>query len=121
MTVNVPLLRKAVEWVEQQDLLPDEERMWDQTDWVTTGVCGTTCCVAGWVALNNLPPGGRVADPTGMGPSEVHAPHTLPVSVASYARDLLGLDADSAGRLFYGGNDATDIRAIAEEIVGEAL
>lgn len=35
MTVNVPLLRKAVEWVEEQVAVPEIDRQWRQRTWVT--------------------------------------------------------------------------------------
>lgn len=40
--VDVPLLRKVVEWVEEQAVLPKSVRLWDQAAWG----CNTAMCVA---------------------------------------------------------------------------
>lgn len=69
--IDVPLLRKAVEWVEEQEALPPRQREWRQSVWrgvafrpagivqgplqaarVVSGgrSCGTTYCVAGYIA-----------------------------------------------------------------------
>ena len=72
LKVNIPLLRKAVEWVEQQEKLPEWAREWDQEHWVSEKQwaqldhlaavecgdesaekyaphCGTAYCVAGYI------------------------------------------------------------------------
>lgn len=57
---NIPLLRKAVEWVEGQEAL-NEGREWHQADWVVFpslssiqrgGWCETAFCVAGKIAFD---------------------------------------------------------------------
>lgn len=117
MKPNVPLLRKAVEWVEEQDQLP-EGRVWYQGAWFTrfegTPWCGTAMCIAGKVALDagwKQRPGTGSRVIRGLEESSAH----------EVARDLLGLRDWEAERLFSGGNDAFDIRREAERIAGERL
>jgi hypothetical protein len=59
--INVPLLRKVVEWAEEQANLSPEDRIWRQQVWILTDselmtdadpYCGTTMCIAGKVALD---------------------------------------------------------------------
>lgn len=119
--VNVPLLRKAVEWVEEQAALPDVDREWNQEFWylpagshfAETG-CGTTYCVAGYVALVS-----------GWKPFDFHmAEDELSkqvVDVPLIARQLLGIDLFQAEELFRAYNTAADVRGVAEAIAGEAL
>lgn len=120
--VNVPLLRKAVEWVEEQAALPVETRTWFQGDWVVTEArrlrdhghsagCGTSYCVAGWVASQAYP---ELADSQ----SALVGDEVLYTS--EVAAELLGLTSYDH-TLFWGGNSAADIRRIAEELAGEKL
>lgn len=52
MNVNVPLLRKVVEWVEEQEGLQGTEREWYQATWISRyNWCGTQMCVAGKIAI----------------------------------------------------------------------
>jgi len=150
--VNVPLLRKAVEWVEEQDKKPEIESEWYQGEWMVSdrqyawrmaseGVaeyrdamyarneylsydeqkklvelasywlensCGTAYCVAGYVAQMHEP-----------GFQTAH--QVRGESIENYARKKLGLSQDQADQLFSGGNDAADVRMIAEFIAGEKL
>lgn len=127
-TVNIPLLRKAVEWVEAEEARPYREREWNQATWYlersdtaqAEGWCGTACCVAGWVGLNS-PDVAMERDEEGELTNRVtyHGGHS--VHVADYARMQLGLTDAEADELFAGANAAADIRRIAEEIAGEAL
>lgn len=124
--VNVPLLRKAVEWAEAEAAKPPELCEWEQNWWSLSvqvreqrryyddltpeeqrafnkaPTCGTCYCIAGYVAAQA---GARVA---GWGMEDI-------------ATDLLGLDFDAARRLFYSHNTIEDVRRIAEEIAGERL
>ena len=114
--VNIPLLRKAVEWVEEQDRLPEQQRQWNQWNFVELesdridGGCGTAYCVAGYI--------GALVDArftnTSLIETEDGAMH-----VADVAEDALGLP-DRHG-LFQCNNTAADIRRIAEGIAGERL
>lgn len=111
--VNIPLLRKAVEWVEEQDALPEDTRQWMQDVWGLSEDdrlmeyghsvgCGTAYCV-----------GGKIAEDAGIDWSIQAAGHV--------AGDLLGLTGLQADELFEPGNTAADIRRIAESIAGERL
>lgn len=109
MEPNVPLLRKVVEWVEEQDRLPKSERVWNQIFW-----CGTTYCIAGKLALDD---GWQVLD------SQSNTVHKggLAAWPDDIAKNLLGLAIGDASQLFDPDNTAADIRRIAEELAGERL
>lgn len=131
MTVNIPLLRKAVEWVEYQDALPIEQREWFQGEWVDAdgwrfedlaekevieeseasvlkSSCGTAYCVAGYIGQSLE--SAYAASDTYEG-----------VHVSDFAAEALGLDFHEHVALFSAYNTAADIREIAEEIAGEKL
>ncbi len=120
--VNIPLLRKAVEWVEEQDALPEETRTWYQGAYVVierwrvadlahdTG-CGTAYCLAGYVASQ--------VDPNLAESSAYVNDDGDYVSTNLVASEILGLPYDH--NLFNGGNDAETIRRLAEEYAGEKL
>lgn len=129
--VNVPLLRKAVEWAEAEAVKPPELREWEQNWWVLTPEerarrvevaqndpnyydsrewaayikapeCGTCYCIAGFVAAQT--------DSGAVG-----------YQVEAAAAEALGLDLDSAGPLFDCDNTIEDVRRIAESLAGERL
>ena len=124
--VNVPLLRKAVEWVEEQDKLPLVQSQWNQGNWVTSpenwaadiawetgttvdpAACGTAYCVAGYI--------GQMLNPEYKETSIVDDVH-----VSDFAAEALGLEYYEADELFSGSNEAEDVRRIAERIAGERL
>lgn len=135
--VDVPTLRKAVEWVEWQETLGEEnpDRVWYQSVWLLPlrevfteeerarskfrdWSCETAMCMAGYIALNLADPDpeykphikidGRVVDKYG---NEYEVEHL--------ALATLGLSEDYG--MFVGHNTAADIRQIAESIVGGAL
>lgn len=132
--LNVPLLRKAVEWVEEQDALdlsvahhqallegsPSYEhdhgtdRWWNQQTWLKASDCGTAMCLAGFVVTL-----------AGYEPTYDAAYCALPgkykVTVSDTAQQLLGLSDLQAGRLFAPNNTAADIRELAEAYAGEKL
>ena len=130
-TVNVPLLRKAVEWAEAEAAKPPELCEWEQRLYVLPTVetasadliaefgglerlaeerqrhgrsedCGTCYCVAGYVAsLSGQEFGYHEAD--------------------VIAAEALGLDGYEASSLFDARNTIEDVRRIAEEIARERL
>lgn len=143
--VNIPMLRKAVEWVEEQDKLPKIESRWNQGQWLTDAnvVLNDAALEAlggpEWFWSATYSPqtlrekrkelehlcgtaycvAGYVAqlhDERYAVSAEVEGNHSQDV-----ARRVLGLSADQADRLFYGENTAADVRRIAEEIAGEKL
>lgn len=135
MKPNVALLRKAVEWVEEQEALDlaGLNSEWNQEVWAAYQVklptgeiaggrgvsreyaCGTTYCVAGKVAeWAGWDVHGYLADLDD--PDFITEDH--PASIA--AREL-GLNTPEASRLFWHSNTAADVRRIAEEIADEPL
>lgn len=141
-TPNRARLISAAEWVAAQDArrrlgLPNE---WLQNHWLTrmlntSSECGTACCIAGRIALEdggkpavydyyegkwstdlnawqNLYDGATTDDVMFPGDTE-----TTPVRW--YARDALGLTEHQAGLLFDAGNDyATVIEVIKDILAG---
>lgn len=134
-TVDIPLLRKGLEWVEEQEALPVERRRWNQGQYVVSWRffldtrltrrafdaaatqpetaalldCGTACCFAGYIA--------QEAEP-GFTEKSIEYQNT-------YARDVavdhLGITDGQARSLFDGDNSAAAVRRICEEIAGEPL
>ncbi len=126
--VNIPLLRKAVEWVESQAVLPRATRQWRQQSWVVNEEtrrtlfghargCGTAYCLAGWIASQTNP---HLANT-----DLYHDPETdTYISSQGVALDALGLTLPPGALnhpLFGYNNTARDIRRIAEKIAGEKL
>jgi hypothetical protein len=130
--VNVPLLRKAVEWVEEQAALP-YNGAWDQNDWARTlstwesqkRGCGSAYCFAGYVSQTAYP---EFAD------TSVITVNANTYKTSDIAMALLGLTDEHyllgsrALRvpgidryLFQGDNSPEDIRAICEFVAGEKL
>jgi hypothetical protein len=125
-SVNIPLLRKAVEWAEASAAAEDGE--WHQGAWVhfnqvvaeqlgavviagsrhAIEKCGTAYCIAGYV--------GQLVDPAYEKSEWVGDTH---VSIA--AEMALGLTSEQADQLFRGSNTIEDIRRVAEEIAGGPL
>ena len=127
LTPNIPLLRKMVEWVEEQAQLT-ENREWYQADWIVApseylgladeaeNWCGTACCVAGKVALMD---GWKPAFFSGLATTVTKDGEYR--EVKEVAAELLGIPDYGVHPLFDGNNTAADIRRIAEEIAGEPL
>lgn len=108
---NIPALRKAVEWVEQQAALPKEEREWEQIHWISRrSYCGTAYCVAGYVAIKLV--GAKVDDAARDRRTNCH--------VSDIAAEYLGIRGVEDS-LFCATNDAADIRRAAENLAGEPL
>ena len=131
---NIPLLRKTVEWVEEQAALADTKRRWYQGTWwevevdvanaqqdMNDPLCGTAMCFAGKVAydagwtpiLSEQDGEYRYADEA--------TKNGVTQSISIVAQDLLGIDDEQASDLFSGSNNASRIRQIAEYIAGERL
>ena len=130
--VNIPLLRKAVEWAEAEAVKPEIDRTWIQGTWITRSWtaaydmleevsniedhqlkavaehCGTAYCVAGYI--------GQLLDERYAIVSEVDGVH-----VSEFVEQALGLDECDAEALFAGGNSIEDIRILAERFAGERL
>lgn len=115
--VNIPLLRKAVEWAEAEAAKPEWAREWDQGAWWvdarfdTARDCKTAFCIAGWTCFAD----GADRDPRF---TSILADGT---QVSTYAAHALGLTEVQAAALFDGGNQIADVRRIAEDIAGERL
>jgi hypothetical protein len=129
--VNIPLLRKAVEWAEAEAAKPPEMCEWEQRRYILPRLdeadpetasaygglenvarereefgkaeeCGTCYCIAGYVAAVS----GRPFDY---------------YSAEYVASEELGISAFGADALFCATNSIADVRRIAEEIAGERL
>lgn len=93
-TPDIPRLRKIVEWAEEQEALDRSDRQWNQQIWLNE--CGTACCVAGKVVLDD---GWKpIRDPLSGG-LEVHKDGRRS-DVVSVATQILGLTNSQAGQLF---------------------
>lgn len=124
--VNIPLLRKVVEWAEVEAAKPLELSAWYQKNWAVPVTdfpfydeklgyyhkapeCGACFCIAGYT--------GQVAGITiSKSGAFVDGQH-----VSDFARTALGLTGDQAETLFDAENTIEDVRRIAEEIAGERL
>lgn len=128
MTVDIPLLRKGLEWAEAEAAKPLENCEWHQSRWrsdprelsrvihfddngemvvveVTKSPdCGTCFCLAGYLMTE----AGIEFNDNGFDNETKGA-------------ELLGITLSQASRLFAGGNTIGDLRTIAEEIAGERL
>jgi len=114
-TVNIPLLRKAVEWAEAEAAKPWELSEWNQAEvavepqWLQSesgeqkaDECGTCYCIAGYIA----------------------ALDGVMVNRMEYAAGVLGIprtDSMTVSPLFASQNTIEDVRRIAESIAGERL
>lgn len=136
--IDIPQLRKIVEWAEAEAAKPRELSNWEQGWWVSDDgkwseydadgehhimekdpSCGTCFCIAGQLAFCNLNKGewldsDVVRDEMG---DEI-------TSVAARALDLLGVTYNQRPQqfpLFSADNSIETIREIAEELAGERL
>lgn len=116
-TVDAERLNHLLAWAEAEDLkaqagLPSA---WDQTVWSNS--CGTACCIAGKVALED---GGKpVAREYGQMKlvNEFRMPNGQEVEPEAYARRELGLTDDEAEALFESNNDLDRLRGLVAAIV----
>lgn len=127
--VNIPLLRKVVEWAEAEWEKRERGEFceWDQNDWYTipqwaavrqdlpVTACGTAMCIAGYVAYNADPYLRANVDRNGAW-SNAQGKHACQI-----AQEELGLTDEQAEVLFRASNTIEMVREIAEEIAGEPL
>jgi hypothetical protein len=119
LELDVPLLRKAVEWVQTEAKRPVKESEWCQGEWRVFGrdmgrTCDTVYCVAGYVATVV---GTKWVDyPSRDGSLYAGFFDSDDRSASVIARKALGLDADEARALFHGNNSAKRVLEIAREI-----
>lgn len=122
--LDLPLLRKVVDWAAAEDAKPDRENcQWFQGDWATPGwqagrECETCYCIAGWVAY-------QVLDA-----KDLRTAPNRAALISQTAQDALGLtDEESNGSyemtgLFSASNDIDMVRRLAGNIArrrGEEL
>jgi hypothetical protein len=138
MTVDVPLLRKTLEWAytEWQKHLQGKPSEWNQCNWIgparearnnivldddelvaeavrTGEICGTACCIAGKIVIDD---GWSVPSPYyGTGGSVVRKGNRKE-HVIDVAAELLGISETNANALFYGSNTIYDLYRIASEL-----
>lgn len=115
--VNVPLLRKAVEWAESEAAKPREVSQWHQTRFAEPIDCGTAYCLAGWVAVNDGLPQSVFAEYM----AKSDASGEAAITIEDRAAAVLGLTDEQANRLFDADNTIEDVREIAESMAGERL
>lgn len=132
--VNVPLLRKTLDWAygEWQKARRGEISEWNQEDWmlpteavmpfdedeviaaVQQGLaCGTSCCIAGKVAFDD---GWRTRVPWGSSWLVHPAAPGAEYPAREVGADLLGLTDSQAHELFSGNNKIHDLYRIAARI-----
>lgn len=146
--VDIPLLRKVVEWVDEQDKIPEIDREWLQRTWhaashdhalhlashlpnvdydlvrsladVLQPHCGTAYCAAGYVAHLD----GMLKDNDNAfvsQPDHPDADDDGEISISQYAKERLGLTETQAAAMFNGANTAAQVRHYAEKAAGERL
>ena len=132
LEVNIPLLRKAVEWAEFEAAQPAIDCHWNQGWFVLKPQdvaadlldscesyeashldalaphCETTYCIAGYV--------GQLLNPAYAKNDTVRGVH-----VAEFARRELGISQGDAEWLFEGSHTIEEVRSVAEHIAGEKL
>lgn len=117
--VDAERLRHLVAWAESEDAkaragLPSE---WNQGIW--SNACGTACCIAGKVALED---GGKpiaIARPCTNATvvSSFRMPDGSEVDTSIYAQSALGLGDHQAEALFESSNDLDRVRRLVDDII----
>jgi hypothetical protein len=132
--VNIPLLRKAVEWAEAEAAKPAELCEWNQSYYYIPTLEERDTKFAhdstmqpepdfDWVAearKDLAPECGTCYCIAGYVASTVNGSFTY-YNAEYIAKDALGLSSGQAADLFFGGNSIDHVRRIAEEIAGEKL
>lgn len=110
---DLPLFRKAIDWVRTEAALPVSESQWNQGQWISPKLfgesCGTAYCVAGYVAYLS-------GFPIGSGSYPLVSTDLGSESIPGVARRLLGLTDEEAEALFGANNGIGEIEAIAAAI-----
>lgn len=133
-TVNIPLLRKAVEWAEAEAAKPLELCEWEQAEYVspkwrqelwrrTYEVKDDAPPAEEWfgrLALKS-PDCGTCYCVAGYVAAGMYGIDEEISDVRADAMEALGLDEDQADDLFHDDNTIQDVRRIAESIAGERL
>lgn len=74
-------------------------------------VCGTTACLAGWIAIMAAPPGSIITS------EYMHIPGQAADSIARYARKAAGLDEYQAAWLFDGDRYREEIIDALDQLI----
>ena len=120
--MDVQLLKRAIEWARTEDAKAERGDFcaWDQDSFAETTSCGTTMCLAGWVAheagLEMIWRSNSV-DSTWLDRVELDCAWIDPDDAAM---EVLGISTQQANRLFL--MTPTNINAVekvAQEIVAE--
>lgn len=144
--INIPMLRKAVEWAEAQQLEAQLNDMlgviseWNQGVWIArddeTNECGTSYCIAGYIVIQaGYKPRWSEDDTWSLawGQESVYVSdkyNNTRLLISDVAARELGQTHECCcccdecyliDALFDGTNKAEDIRRIAEELAGEKL
>jgi hypothetical protein len=134
--MNIEKLRDVVLWVEKESQREESAREWDQSMWLRitgvqvpsgdvvniTNLCGTTCCVAGKLVIEE----GYTNFEVGEGGNSHYVlwDDGIPMPIVELAAGILGINNFEAERLFWEGNSAENIRTVATVIAaahGEIL
>lgn len=133
--VNIPLLRKAVEWAEAEAVKPPELREWEQAFWSLTPAQRDLRIENQRLSgeqpedyYDNLSREAYYKAPE-CGTCYCIAGYVAAIEgvkasgweTAYVAEERLGLDSEDADALFSSTNTIADVRRIAEEIAGERL
>lgn len=115
-TMNRERLIGLAVWAAGEDAkqrlgLPSE---WKQTFWLTRESCGTACCMAGKVAVDD---GGIPIFDTQGEAFRVRLPGGKTQGVSEYAREVLGLDYFDASDLFSANNQLTDVLHVINNLL----
>jgi hypothetical protein len=118
VTPNIELLDQAIawaEWSENDSIAREDTLRWNQAHFMEEADCGTTCCIAGWVALHEgyktIPRAGGGVD--GL---EVVDARGNRHDISQVARKALGLTAGTANYLFWGSNTVTDLKRMRDNL-----
>lgn len=126
--LNVPLLRKVLEHIEDLALLNSMDEQWDQETWMriiqdeeTREMCGTACCFGGWTCIltgaspifykNSILVNGEYDS------TQIVTPDMRIANVSDYAQWELGLSSGQAAVLFGGSNSLETIRGYVEALI----
>lgn len=105
------------------DQIDEHPELHDQSWWFTVTECGTTGCFAGWACLLSGDKPDALDRPMhlldiGADVSFVVRPDGVTQSVSEHAQELLGLDWETARRLFASGNTRERLGDLVAKIFG---